>query len=124
MDTAYRTSWIRRIRPIGYGVSDLLGMTYWATPVRRIGSLGMAYWLFGYGVLYILGTAYRASWCGVWPESNGMYDSSKSWITSIGIAGDGPIFAVGSPEHFRGSPYLWGLHQRLPFSELLQILFP
>ncbi|GKF33334.1 hypothetical protein Tco_0106534, partial [Tanacetum coccineum] len=61
MDTAYRTSWIRRIRPIGYSVPDLLGTAYWATPVRRIGSLGMAYWLFGYGVLHILDTAYRAS---------------------------------------------------------------
>ncbi|GJY11035.1 hypothetical protein Tco_0379220, partial [Tanacetum coccineum] len=60
MDMAYRTSWIRRIGPIGYGVSDLLGTAYWATPVWCIGSLGTAYWLFGYGVLYILGTAYRA----------------------------------------------------------------
>ncbi|GJX76570.1 hypothetical protein Tco_0323381 [Tanacetum coccineum] len=59
MDTAYRTSWIRRIGPIGYGVSDLLGTAYWATPVRRIGSLGMVFctsWvrrieLLGYGVL-------------------------------------------------------------------------
>ncbi|GJV13308.1 hypothetical protein Tco_1354849 [Tanacetum coccineum] len=48
MDTAYRTSWIRRIEPIGYGVSDLLGTAYWATPVRCIGSLGTAYWLIGY----------------------------------------------------------------------------
>ncbi|GJR37173.1 hypothetical protein Tco_1212857 [Tanacetum coccineum] len=66
MDTAYRTS--------GYGVSDLLGMAYWATLVRcnkvlgygildhwirRISSLGMVFciswvWrieLLGYGVL-------------------------------------------------------------------------
>ncbi|GKA50906.1 hypothetical protein Tco_0744102 [Tanacetum coccineum] len=62
MDTAYRISWIRRIGPIGYGVSDLLGMAYRTYWVRRIGSLGMAYWHFGYGVLYILGMAYRASW--------------------------------------------------------------
>ncbi|GJX69844.1 hypothetical protein Tco_0305571 [Tanacetum coccineum] len=59
MDTAYRTSWIRRIGPIGYGVSDLLGMAYWATPARCIGSLGTVVctsWvrrieLLGYGVL-------------------------------------------------------------------------
>ncbi|GKA10999.1 hypothetical protein Tco_0690432 [Tanacetum coccineum] len=31
MDTAYRTYWVRCIRPIGYGVSDLLGTAYWAT---------------------------------------------------------------------------------------------
>ncbi|GJU68953.1 hypothetical protein Tco_1255212 [Tanacetum coccineum] len=51
MDTAYRTSWIRRIGPIGYGVSDLLGMAHRAPPVRCIGVLG-------YGVLYIMGMAY------------------------------------------------------------------
>ncbi|GJX56606.1 hypothetical protein Tco_0286503 [Tanacetum coccineum] len=51
MDTAYRTSWIRRIGPIWYNVSDLLGTTYRAPPVRCIGVLG-------YGVLYIMGTAY------------------------------------------------------------------
>ncbi|GJW07935.1 hypothetical protein Tco_1570358 [Tanacetum coccineum] len=62
MDTAYQTSWIQRIGPIGYSVPDLLGMAYWATMVRRIGSLGTAYWLFGYSVLYILDMAYRASW--------------------------------------------------------------
>ncbi|GJU62789.1 reverse transcriptase domain-containing protein [Tanacetum coccineum] len=38
---------IRRIRPIAYDVLDLLGTAYWATPVWCIGSLGMAYWLFG-----------------------------------------------------------------------------
>ncbi|GJZ16157.1 hypothetical protein Tco_0551834 [Tanacetum coccineum] len=55
MDTAYRTSWIRRIRPIGYRVSDLLGTAYWATPV----------WCFGvlwYGVLSYSGTVYCISW--------------------------------------------------------------
>ncbi|GJR47102.1 hypothetical protein Tco_1315205 [Tanacetum coccineum] len=59
MDTTYRTSWIRRIRPTRYDVSDLLGTTYWATPVWRIGSLGTVFctsWvqrieLLGYGVL-------------------------------------------------------------------------
>ncbi|GJU68957.1 hypothetical protein Tco_1255216 [Tanacetum coccineum] len=51
MDTAIRTSWIRRIRHIGYGVPDLLGTAYRAPPVRCIGVLG-------YGVLYIMGTAY------------------------------------------------------------------
>ncbi|GJW18797.1 putative reverse transcriptase domain-containing protein [Tanacetum coccineum] len=52
--------WIRRIRHPGYGVSDLLGTAYWATPVRRIGSLGTTYWLFGYDVLYILDTTYSS----------------------------------------------------------------
>ncbi|GJX44572.1 hypothetical protein Tco_0261248 [Tanacetum coccineum] len=51
IDTAIRTSWIRRIRHIGYGVPDLLGTAYRAPPVRCIGVLG-------YGVLYIMGTAY------------------------------------------------------------------
>ncbi|GKB49376.1 hypothetical protein Tco_0900129 [Tanacetum coccineum] len=30
LDTAYRISWIRRIGPPRYGVSDLLSMAYWA----------------------------------------------------------------------------------------------
>ncbi|GKA21439.1 ribonuclease H-like domain-containing protein [Tanacetum coccineum] len=69
MDKAYRTSWIRRIGPIGYGVLStlvrcigVLGYGVLAHWIRHIGSLDTAYWLFGYGVLYILGTAYRASW--------------------------------------------------------------
>ncbi|GJW38920.1 zinc finger BED domain-containing protein RICESLEEPER 2 [Tanacetum coccineum] len=44
MDTAYRTSSIRRIRLIGYGVLSSSGMVYWGPWVRRIG-------LLGYGVL-------------------------------------------------------------------------
>ncbi|GJS31941.1 hypothetical protein Tco_0492561 [Tanacetum coccineum] len=36
VDTAYQTSWIRRIRPIGYG---------------ELGYSGMAYWLVGYDIL-------------------------------------------------------------------------
>ncbi|GJZ39802.1 hypothetical protein Tco_0586365 [Tanacetum coccineum] len=55
MDTAYRTSWIRRIGPPRYGVSDLLGTAYWATPVRCIGVLG-------YGVLGYSGTVFCTSW--------------------------------------------------------------
>ncbi|GJT55265.1 hypothetical protein Tco_0990319 [Tanacetum coccineum] len=59
MDTAYQTSWIRRIGPPGYGVSDLLDMayrTYWVRHIELLwysvlGSLGTAYWLFGYGEL-------------------------------------------------------------------------
>ncbi|GJZ00310.1 hypothetical protein Tco_0517739 [Tanacetum coccineum] len=58
MDMAYRTTSIRRIRYIGYGVPDLLGMayrTYWelrigllwygvlGSWVRRIGSLGTVF---------------------------------------------------------------------------------
>ncbi|GJX13363.1 hypothetical protein Tco_0205121 [Tanacetum coccineum] len=39
MDTAYRTSSIRHIRLIGYGVSDLLDTAYQTYWVRRIGSL-------------------------------------------------------------------------------------
>ncbi|GJY29022.1 putative reverse transcriptase domain, reverse transcriptase zinc-binding domain protein [Tanacetum coccineum] len=65
MDTAYRTSWIRRIRPIGYGVLStpvgcigVLGYGVLAHWIRHIGSFDTAYWLFGYGVLYILDTAY------------------------------------------------------------------
>ncbi|GKB84787.1 hypothetical protein Tco_0957059 [Tanacetum coccineum] len=62
MDTAYRTSWIRRIRPIGYGVSDLLGTAYWATPVRCIGVLGygvLAHWVRRIGSL---GKVFCISW--------------------------------------------------------------
>ncbi|GJT22457.1 hypothetical protein Tco_0892394 [Tanacetum coccineum] len=59
MDTAYRTSWIRRIGPIGYGVLGYSGTVYWGPWVRRIGSLGTVFctsWvrrieLLGYGVL-------------------------------------------------------------------------
>ncbi|GJV47204.1 hypothetical protein Tco_1437416 [Tanacetum coccineum] len=61
MDMVYRTSWIRRIR---YGVLDLLGMAYWATPVRCFVYLG-------YGILSFLGTE---QWS---------FDSSKSWIRRI-----------------------------------------
>ncbi|GJY50744.1 hypothetical protein Tco_0441591 [Tanacetum coccineum] len=55
MDTAYQTSWIRRIRPPRYGLSDLLGTTYWATPVRCFGVLG-------YGILGYSGTVFCTSW--------------------------------------------------------------
>ncbi|GJS85370.1 zinc finger, CCHC-type containing protein [Tanacetum coccineum] len=62
MDTACRTSWIRRVGCPGYDISDILGTTYQTYWVRRIrpigygilGSLGTAYWLIGYDVLYIL----------------------------------------------------------------------
>ncbi|GJS21453.1 hypothetical protein Tco_0450085 [Tanacetum coccineum] len=47
LDTAYRIS--------GYGVSDLLGTAYWATPVRCFVYLG-------YGVLGYSGTVFRTSW--------------------------------------------------------------
>ncbi|GJZ86998.1 retrovirus-related pol polyprotein from transposon TNT 1-94 [Tanacetum coccineum] len=51
--------WIRLIRPPGYGVSDLLDtayLTYWERRIELLrygvlGSLGTAYWLFGYGEL-------------------------------------------------------------------------
>ncbi|GJY90283.1 hypothetical protein Tco_0505479, partial [Tanacetum coccineum] len=43
--------WIRHIGHPGYGVSDLLGMAYWATPVRRIGSLGTVFCTSWYIVL-------------------------------------------------------------------------
>ncbi|GJY24944.1 hypothetical protein Tco_0399670 [Tanacetum coccineum] len=77
MDTAYRTYWIRRIRPIRYGVLGSSGTAYWAPPVRRIGllwygvlgSLGTTYWLISYGVLDhwvgrigSLGTVFCTSW--------------------------------------------------------------
>ncbi|GJZ32176.1 hypothetical protein Tco_0577612 [Tanacetum coccineum] len=55
MDTAYRTSWIRRIRPPGYGVSDLLDTAYRTSSIRRIG-------LIGYGVLSSSGTVYWGPW--------------------------------------------------------------
>ncbi|GJY01771.1 hypothetical protein Tco_0359923 [Tanacetum coccineum] len=56
MDTAYRTSLIRRIRLIGYGVLSSSGTVYWGPWVWRIGLLRQ--WSF---------------------------DSSKSWIRRIGV---------------------------------------
>ncbi|GKE78220.1 hypothetical protein Tco_1544340 [Tanacetum coccineum] len=40
MDTAYWSSWIRRIGPIGYSVSDLLGIVFYTSWVQRIELLG------------------------------------------------------------------------------------
>ncbi|GJZ33359.1 hypothetical protein Tco_0578795, partial [Tanacetum coccineum] len=47
--------WIRRIRPPGYGVSDLLDTAYRAPPVRCIVHLG-------YGVLGYSGMVFCTSW--------------------------------------------------------------
>ncbi|GKA26174.1 hypothetical protein Tco_0712283, partial [Tanacetum coccineum] len=53
-------NWILRIGPPGYGVSDLLRIELLQYGV--LGSLGTAYWLFGYGVLSYSGTVYCISW--------------------------------------------------------------
>ncbi|GJW86688.1 hypothetical protein Tco_0162028 [Tanacetum coccineum] len=80
MDTAYRTSWIRHIGPIGYGVSDLLGTAYWATPVRCIG-------VFGYGVL--------AHW--VWRIGCTVFCTSWVWrieLLGYGVLAESVLFLI------------------------------
>ncbi|GJT98502.1 hypothetical protein Tco_1094020 [Tanacetum coccineum] len=70
--------WIRRIKPSGYGISDLLDTAYQTYSVQRIellrygvlGSLGTEYWvLSGNGVFYILGTRIELHWVQSLAES-------------------------------------------------------
>ncbi|GJR48959.1 SWI/SNF complex component SNF12 [Tanacetum coccineum] len=67
----YRTSWIRRIGPIGYGV---------------LGSLGTAYWLIGYGVSGYSGMAYRAIGYGVLAKNMFFLIFDQSIIYGVSMA--------------------------------------